>query len=164
MIQHKFEKIISRACAYYEHRHPKDETMDVWAERVRKIPDEAADYIEQHITDNEQFPKNMPNLMWALYHAWQAANPDKVARKEYFFCPDCIEGLIWAKKPAESGRKYQYVFRCCQCKQNRVQQYPKAYRQDLISQGYEITAPVEENEPTERAKEYLKSVLADVPF
>lgn len=137
MVQHRFEKIVNRACSYYEHRQPKDGTMDIWAEKTAGIPDAAADYIEAHITDNEQFPKNLPNLMWALFRAWQAANPDKVRReKEYFECPECHEGIIYARK-----KGYRYIFRCVTCKQNRVQSYPKAYKSELEAQGYTIENP-----------------------
>lgn len=136
-----FDAIIDAACSYYERKHPNEETLILWRQKASGIPNEAAKYIQEHITDADAYPRNIPAAMWALFHAWQAANPDKKATQAFFACPDCIDGIIWASKPNESGRKYRYIFRCCRCRQNHVQAYPKAYKADLIQRGYEITTP-----------------------
>lgn len=167
MIEHRFRQIVVKACDFYERRVPKDETMDLWAEKVKGIPDQAAGYIEDHITDNDMLPKNIPGFMWVLCNAWQQANPGtQEANKVYKACPDCIDGIIWASKANESGRKYEYIFRCCRCRQNHVQAYPKAYKNELELQGYEITTPqgwkVSSQEKT-KTRENFKQIGA-MPF
>lgn len=150
--------IVDKVCLYYERKHPSKDTELLWEEKVKGIPESAAPYIREHITDADSFPRNIPAVMWALFNAWQQANPDKKATQTFFSCPDCHEGIIYAAKANESGRKYTSIFRCPKCKQNRVQAYPKAYKDDLIKQGYEIRTP--ENGTV--TKEQKEKCIADM--
>ncbi|OPX91904.1 MAG: hypothetical protein A4E53_00624 [Pelotomaculum sp. PtaB.Bin104] len=160
MIAYKVIQIIHKACFYYERKIPKDDTMDLWCDKVKSIPDEAADYISQHITDSDIPPKNYPSVFWALFYAWQKANPEKTARKQdYFECPDCHEGIIYAsKRKTEGGIAYKYFFRCCKCRQNHVQEYPKAYKDDLIKHGYEICNPSSGSLTQEEKKKTIETM------
>lgn len=155
MIAHKVIDIVSRACHYYERRFPKDETIDLWTEKVKGIPDEAAQYIEDHICDQDILPKNVPGYMWILYNAWKNAHPENNQSQMFRYCPDCIDGIIWAAKKNEVGTIYTSIFRCPACKQNHVQAYPIGRKSTLIADGYEIRTPKGSNLSAEEKEKVI---------
>ena len=65
---------------YFERKRPNDNTMDLWFDEVRNIPDEPLEWIKGKIfKENDNKPSNLPATMWALYNAWLQANPHKRA-------------------------------------------------------------------------------------
>lgn len=133
----EFTKILKDLCDYYERKEPKQGTVELWFEKIKRIPSQPIKWILHKIfDDHDAFPKNVPGALWASYREWQQANPDKVAVIDFFECPDCVDGLIWVKG-VHKDHVYGYVFRCAKCKQNHCQQYPMAYREEL-KENYEV--------------------------
>lgn len=132
----EFVNSISVLCSYYERKEPKQSTLEVWHRWCHRIPSEPLTWIVRKIEeDYENFPRNLPGAVFEAYGEWQQANPDKMAAERYFYCPDCIEGLIFTQKIIDN-MKYSYVFRCGRCRQSRTTAYPIAGRLDLLGEGY----------------------------
>jgi hypothetical protein len=131
----EFSKILKEIGDYYERtKEPRHGTIDLWFDKVKHIPTEPIPWIVSKIeADNESFPRNLPATLWGAFREWMQMNPDKVACVQTFReCPDCSEGLIWARME-KNGHRYTYVFRCARCKQSTVQAYPIAHRMELVA-------------------------------
>ena len=128
----EFTTILKELSDYYERaKEPKHGTVELWFGKIRKIPSEPIKWIVRKIEDeNDSFPRNLPGAVWGAYREWMQANPERMAVKNYFDCPDCTDGLIWARME-KNGCRYTYVFRCARCKQSTVQVYPLAGRMEL---------------------------------
>jgi len=115
----EFKEFLKDIGIYYERKAPNDGTIEAWFERVKKIPSEPIGWITDKIFEaNETYPKNIPNTMWAFYREWVQSNPNKIAHKNYFKCPDCDgEGIINMSKTV-NNYPYKYVARCERCKQS----------------------------------------------
>ena len=131
--------MVSELCAFYERqKEPKQATIELWFKMVKNIPSEPILWITQRIKEtHEVFPKNIPATLWGSYTEWQRVNPDKKAIENYFDCPDCNEGLIFATKK-KNDLKYRYVFRCVKCKQNHCRAYPLSSPMGLKEDGYDV--------------------------
>jgi hypothetical protein len=133
----EFTQILKELVDFYERKEPKQGTTELWFDKVKRIPSEPIRWMLQKIQDeHEAFPRNVPGALWGAFREWQQAYPERIDRKDYFDCPDCTDGLIWAKQ-IKNGIPYGYVFRCARCKQNNCQQYPMT-RLDEIKADYEI--------------------------
>ena len=130
----EFTTILKELSDYYERaKEPKHGTTELWFDKIRKIPSEPIKWIIRKIEDeNDSFPRNLPGAVWGAFREWQQANPDRMATKNYSDCPDCTDGLLWARKE-KNGHRYSYVFRCARCKQSTVQAYPMASRLELMA-------------------------------
>ena len=129
---YEFTSMLKELSDYYERaKEPKNSTTELWFDNIRKIPSEPIKWIVRKIEEeNDSFPRNFPSAVWGAYREWMQANPNRVASKTYFDCPDCTEGLIWARQD-KYGCRYTYVFRCARCKQSTLQAYPIAVRMEL---------------------------------
>lgn len=138
MVREDFDELISSVGAFYERKvQPTPKTFDIWFAKVQKIPREALKWIEKKIQDEcEMWPRNITATIWAFYHQWLDAYPEKRAHKNYFNCPDCHEGLIYATKE-KNGVKYRYIFRCSKCQQDKTSAWPIMGRLELM-QDYEV--------------------------
>jgi hypothetical protein len=130
----EFTKALTSLCDFYERKEPKQATIELWFRLVQRMPSEPIPWIVKKIQETqESFPRNMTAAFWGSYTEWQQAYPDKKAHKDYFHCPDCNDGLIFAKKE-KNGVKYSYVFRCVKCKQDNTKAYPMASRLELLQE------------------------------
>lgn len=137
MQQIELAGLITELCNFYERKEPKQNTVELWFKLVKNIPSEPIAWITKKIFEtHESFPRNITAALWSSYTEWQQANPDKRAIESYFDCPDCNEGLIFAKKK-KNGIDYEYIFRCSKCRQNHVKAYPIASRLELLEE-YEV--------------------------
>lgn len=139
----KFEltQSLTNLANYYERKPPSPATVELWFEKVRTIPAEALQWIENQIeSGNESFPRNVPGTIWACYKSWMEANPDKMSRRYEVSCPDgCDDGVVHVRKQKPFGGEsltYTYVFSCSKCNRG-PQGYPHARLQDLLADGYE---------------------------
>lgn len=138
MQQIELVNLITELCSFYERKEPKQNTIELWFRLVKNIPSEPIKWITQRIFENnESFPRNITATLWATFTEWQSANPDKRAIENYFHCPDCNEGLIFASKE-KNGINYKYVFRCAKCMQNKTKAYPVMSRLELL-ENYEVS-------------------------
>lgn len=137
MVRMTFEGFLKDIAAFYERKVAyTDKTKDIWFGKVQNIPDESIPWIYDRITDEfEGFPKNIKSAMWVQYHAWLDSHPDKRVAKDFFKCPDCLEGLIWCHKKV-GERYYGYLFRCSRCHQDKTRGYPVGSKIDLMNEGY----------------------------
>jgi len=134
----EFTGIVTELSDFYERKQPKINTIDLWYQSIKRIPGEPVKWIARHIEDNyESFPKNIVSALWGGYTEWQQANPDKMAKESFFDCPDCSEGLIFARK-TKNNISYKYVFRCIKCKQSKCRSYPESSAAELKDNGYNI--------------------------
>lgn len=132
---HEFTKAVSTLCDFYERKEPKQATIELWFKLVNRMPSEPIPWIIKKIQEtSDSFPRNITATFWGAYGEWQNAHPDKRAGKNYFDCPECSEGLIFAKSKASRG---SYVFRCIRCKKDNTAAYPQASRLELL-QDYEV--------------------------
>jgi hypothetical protein len=132
-----FSAALETLCDYYERKHPRRETVELWHGKVRGIKDEAINTILSHIQENHDgFPKNLPMLMLALYRDWAAGNPG--GSKKEVMCPDCNGGIVTLTKVAKTtGCRCKYAFVCARCKQYQAVGYRTAFLEQLLSEGWE---------------------------
>lgn len=140
MQKHEFALFVKRLGEYYERgKDPKQGALDAWYEKIHHVPSEAMRWVESKIQDEcDNFPHNLSKTVNEYHIAWQQANPDKRAPEHHFDCPECNNGLIFAKKRSDDTNvRYRYVFKCPMCRQSSVD-YPSVSRVELINQGYDI--------------------------
>lgn len=140
MVRVVFEGFLKDVGAFYERKvAPTDKAKDIWYDKVKKIPDESIPWIYDKIIDEfEGFPKNIKSTMWALYHQWLDAHPEKKAPIDLRNCSKgCLEGILFAVKLIQEV-KYRYVFRCGKCRQQTFPQWPESTYEKLVYEGYEI--------------------------
>ncbi len=130
--------LVNELSAFYERKEPRPTTIELWYRLIKNIPSEPVKWITKKIETNyEAFPKNLTVALWSAYGEWQQAYPEKKSIENYFECPDCVEGLIFANKK-KNDLNYKYVFRCSLCKQSRCREYQVISAKELKEQGYAI--------------------------
>lgn len=136
MVQFQFVKFVQDLFDYYERKRPNDNTMDLWFDEVKNIPDECLPWIQSKIfKENDTKPSNLPATMWALYNAWLQANPHKRAYTAEVECPDCEGGWLVLQKRLESYRvPISFSAPCSRCKQLPSARYMSL--DDAISAGF----------------------------
>ena len=139
MVQFQFVKFVQDLFDYYERKRPNDNTMDLWFDEVKNIPEECLPWIQSKIfKENETKPSNLPATMWALYNAWLQANPHKRAFTEEKNCPDCEGGWLVLHRFVDMyGREVSHSAACGRCKQ-----IPNAYYltlEEAERKGYKRT-------------------------
>lgn len=139
MVREDFDTFLMEMAAFYERKQqPAQKTFDLWFAKVQKIPAESLKWITKKIQDEfEVWPRNITATLWAMYHQWQDAYPEKRAIENYFYCPDCNDGLITAYKE-KNNVKYRYIFRCPKCKQANNRSFPMMSRAELMNDGYDL--------------------------
>ncbi len=137
MVQAAFVSFVTDIFAYYQRERPKDNTMDLWFDEVRRIPDESLDWISSKIfKESERLPTNLPAMTWALYNAWLAAHPEKRAFKEAVNCPDCEGGWLALQKKVDGYRQpISHSAPCGKCRQIPAAKYMTLFQ--AREQGYE---------------------------
>lgn len=144
MLLFEFTSFLTALSNYYERKPPTPGTAELWFEKVKRVPAESLKWIETSITSsNEIFPKNLPNVVWACFRAWQDAHPEKRETKYEISCADgCDAGVLHVRKDREFGGQTFpsiYAFACARCNRGPVG-YPHARLRDLEAAGYEIDA------------------------
>ncbi len=137
MVEKVFHDFVKGLCFYYERRDPREETLDLWFQGVKHIPDEPVDWISDQIRSrHDAFPRNLPLLMRELWQQWLEDHPQRrTNRNPGEECPDCDgDGLISLFR---KGRRY--LFRCGRCKRSNLNGVPLAYLADLEVRGYSLT-------------------------
>jgi hypothetical protein len=144
MVRNEFEDFLIDMGHFFERsKAPNSRTIDLWFEKIKAIPAESLKWITKKIQDEyEIWPRNITATLWAFYHQWLDAHPEKRAIETFFNCSDCDEGLITAYKK-KNDIKYRYVFRCSKCRQDHTKAYPIAARLELMNDGYEIRPKVQ---------------------
>lgn len=134
----EFTKAIKELCDFYERaKEPRQGTIELWFDRVRQIPSEPVPWIIGKIEENsDTFPRNLPGALWAGFREWSQAYPEKMAPRVMCDCPDCTDGILWARAE-KNGQRYSYIFRCARCKQSNTEAYPMASRTELMA-DYEV--------------------------
>jgi len=139
MVQARFLDFVTDVFDYFERKRPNDNTMDLWFDEVRNIPDEALEWIKSRIfKENDNKPSNLPATMWALYNAWLQANPHKRAFTEEKDCPDCEGGWLVLQKRIDGYK--QPISHSAPC--GRCKQIPNAYYltlEEAERKGYKRT-------------------------
>lgn len=131
------DAIVRNLCTYFERKvTPTPQAIDMWFDRVKKIPDEPVDWIVSRVKElQESFPKNLPNMLWELYREWLASRPEKQEHR-HVDCDKCNgDGYVFALRFDDSGRHYEYGFRCPACDQSRDNGIPY-WSMTMISDGY----------------------------
>jgi hypothetical protein len=137
MVEKVFHDFVKGLCFYYERRDPREETLDLWFEGVKHIPDEPVDWMSEQIRGrHEMCPKNLPLVMRELWQQWLEDHPQRrMHRNTGEPCPDCDDtGLISLFR-----KRSLYVFRCGRCKRSNLNGVPVAYLADLEARGYSLT-------------------------
>jgi hypothetical protein len=137
MVEKVFHAFVKGLCFYYERRDPREETLDLWFQGVKHIPDEPVDWMSEQIRSrHETFPRNLPLEMRTLWQQWLEDHPQRRARRtDEAECPDCDgDGLISLFR-----NRSRYLFRCGKCKRSNLNSVPVAYLADLEARGYSLT-------------------------
>ncbi len=137
MVEKVFHDFVKGLCFYYERRDPREESLDLWFQGVKQIPDEPVDWMSEQIRSrHETFPKNLPLVMRELWQQWLEDHPQRrTSRNAEEECPDCdSDGLISLFREGRS-----YLFRCGKCKRSNLNGVPVAYLADLEARGYSLT-------------------------
>lgn len=138
MVRTELEAIVGNLGAFYERKAaPSEMTLVLWLQKVKNIPSEAIPWIQSKIMDEcESWPKNITAIMWAMYHAWLAAHPEKRAHLDHVDCPDCEGGWLAIRKRVEPYRQpISHSAPCGRCKQIPASQYMTMFQ--ALESGYE---------------------------
>lgn len=142
MVRAEFDRFLGVMGAFYERKvRPTEHTTDLWYDKVKKIPGDALAWIENRIqAECESWPRNITATMWAMFHQWLDANPERRAPERQMPCAECGgEGELFVRKRNDAGVHIRYVFRCGACNQSRLsQEVPGARIRVLQAQGYEL--------------------------
>ncbi len=142
MVEKVFHDFVKGLCFYYERRDPREETLDLWFQAVKHIPDEPVDWMSEQIRGrHDAFPRNLPLVMRELWQQWLDDHPQRrTSRNVAEACPDCDgDGLLSLFRKGSS-----YVFRCGRCKRSNLNGVPVAYLADLEARGYSLTRTARE--------------------
>ena len=142
MVEKVFHDFVKGLCFYYERRDPREETLDLWFQQVKHIPDEPVAWMSEQIRSrHDLFPRNLPLVMRELWQQWLEDHPHRRTRGDTETdCPDCDEtGMISVYR--EGSR---YLFRCRRCKRSNLNGVPAAFLVDLEAHGYTLTKGVRE--------------------
>jgi len=126
-------------CFYYERRDPREETLDLWFQGVKHIPDEPVVWMSEQLRSrHEAFPRNLPLEMRTLWQQWLEDHPQRrTSRSIEQECPDCDgDGLISLFRKGRS-----YLFRCGRCKRSNLNGVPMRLLIDLEARGYSLIRP-----------------------
>jgi len=137
MVEKVFHAFVKGLCFYYERRDPREETLDLWFQGVKHIPDEPVDWMSEQIRSrHDAFPKNLPLVMRELWQQWLEDHPQRrTNRNTGEECPDCDGyGLISVLRKGS-----RYLFRCGRCKQSNLNGVPVRLLIDLEARGYLLT-------------------------
>ncbi len=132
-----FGEFLTSLCHYYERKEPRKETLDLWFQEVKHLPEEPLDWIREQICQRQEgFPRNLPANMRELWQRWREEHPRKQARPDTDTnCRDCEgSGLITGYRDGNA-----YAFRCGRCRQSTLHGIPFATGLDLLAQGYALT-------------------------
>ncbi|MCX5819844.1 MAG: hypothetical protein NT047_08040 [Deltaproteobacteria bacterium] len=139
MVEKVFHDFVKGLCFYYERRDPREETLDLWFQGVKHIPDEPIDWMSGQIRiRHESYPRNLPLVMRELWQQWLEDHPHRrTHRLTEEECPDCDGyGLISLFRMGSL-----YLFRCGRCKRSNLNGVPVAFLADLEARGYSLTRP-----------------------
>jgi ferredoxin len=152
MHQREFAGLVDEVAAYFQHAVPNEHTLEIWYDRVRKIPSSNIEWLTKRITQADAWPKNFPNLMWGLSMEWSRSHPEETKKGPDFGCrlnkpgePDvCTDGYIIAWKYLDDIKDWNsYAFRCAECRRcTDACGIPEIGMYSLIEQGYQIETPV----------------------
>lgn len=137
MVRTELEAIVGNLGAFYERKSaPSAMTLELWMQKVKNIPSEAVGPIQDKIMDEcEYWPRNLPATLWAMYHAWLEAHPEKRAHKDIVDCPDCEGGWLCLTRPVRGYRvPPTFSAPCGRCRQVRAAQYMTLA--EALRQGY----------------------------
>lgn len=139
MVEKVFHDFVKGLCFYYERRDPREETLDLWFQGVKHIPDEPVDWMSDQIRGrHDAFPRNLPLVMRELWQQWLEDHPQRrTNRNAGEECPDCDgAGLISLFRNGS-----RYLFRCGRCKGSNLNGVPVRLLIDLEAHGYSLTRP-----------------------
>jgi len=142
MVEKVFHDFVKGLCFYYERRDPREETLDLWFQGVKHIPDEPVDWMSEQLRSrHEAFPGNLPLEMRTLWQQWLEDHPQRrTSRSIGAECPDCDgDGLISLFRKGRS-----YLFRCGRCKRSNLNGVPMRLLIDLEARGYSLTSQGQE--------------------
>ncbi|HOD98192.1 MAG TPA: hypothetical protein PLU95_06510 [Syntrophales bacterium] len=134
-----FGEFLTSLCHYYERKEPRKETLNLWFQEVKPLPEEPLDWIREQICQRQEgFPRNLPVIMRELWQRWREEHPQKQAHPDTDAnCRDCDgTGLITGYRESHA-----YAFRCGRCRQSTLHGIPFTTVETLIAQGYERSAP-----------------------
>ncbi len=137
MVEKVFHDFVKGLCFYYERRDPREETLDLWFQGVKHIPDEPVDWMSEQIRSrHDAFPRNLPLVIREFWQQWLEDHPLRRARgNTETECPDCDEtGMISVYREG-----IRYLFRCRRCKRSNLNGVPAAFLVDLEAHGYTLT-------------------------
>jgi len=116
MQKERFKATIAKISMYFDRKYPSSESVDLWFDKTRNIPDEALEHVYDHITGQfDSPPRNMGNAFRDAWENYKNSNPHKIVAVSEK-CPECKSGgLLWARKKTELGYVAEFVFRCAFC-------------------------------------------------
>jgi hypothetical protein len=84
-----FENAIAELFHFFRFKDQPDESIiEIWHDKVRRIPKEALTWIVEQIEELDTMPRNLPKTMLGLHQVWMRENPDKSFRQKTN-CEDC---------------------------------------------------------------------------
>ncbi|GEM_PF-3481189 len=170
MVQMRFIEFVTDIFDYFERKKPNDNTMDLWFDEVRNIPDECLEWIKSKIfKENDNKPSNIPATMWALYNAWLQAHPEKRAHRESVNCPDCEGGWLVLQKIVENkfGKPmYEHAIPtftapCGKCRQLPMRNFVTLFQ--ALEQGYQRVNLSSHTAARRPLKEMIASIGRPIP-
>lgn len=166
MVRTDLEALLGNLGAFYERKaKPGDMTFNLWFEKVKNIPSDAIPWIQNRIMDEcDMWPRNITATVWAMYHAWLRAHPEKRAYRESVDCPDCEGGWLILQKVVENkfGKPmYEhgiptFTAPCGKCRQLPMRNYVNLYQ--ALERGYERVNLASHTAARRTVKEMVDSI------
>jgi len=171
MVRTELEAIVGNLGAFYERKSaPSAMTLELWMQKVKNIPSEAVGPIQDKIMDEcEYWPRTLPATLWAMYHAWLEAHPEKRAHKDIVDCPDCEGGWLVLQKiinnkfgrPMYENAIPTFTAPCGKCRQLPMRNFLTLFQ--AIEQGYQRVNLKSHTAARRTVKEMIASIGRPVP-
>lgn len=110
-------------------------TKLAWLEKVKHIPDEAAEFIVSRITDEvDAIPRNIPKAFREKFVLWLRENPDREAGTEQSGCSACENGILFLERIQNGRIETACVY--CRCYRGSTGKVGRASLHDMQLKGW----------------------------
>ncbi len=136
----EFTQSVTELFEFFRYRPPSETQMEIWFRKTKHLPGESLRWSLNLIETFDTMPRNIPKAFIRAWEAWLQEHPDKKAPKSVnnpdIDCPDCIDGIIYVERYAETGPQTA-AFRCSKCRRSSSNGIPMASLKELQSHGWQ---------------------------
>lgn len=122
-----FDRLFNEIYAAFGKNAPTGAVRDRCAEKVARVPEEVAGWIQQRIENMDKMPANLSAAILGLWNQWRRENPHRCREEKDSnpSCPHCTDGWVLIVLPVVRSGVQVYAeeaARCGYC--GRMEAYP----------------------------------------